>query len=82
MIELNRRGWYAVHESWDALQMIAPTRDQMLGDPLAGFRAVMERRPTSDKAVMDDPDWQRVMIEAVTEALAEAPKVGRMKPWR
>ncbi len=70
MIELNREAWHAAHESWDALHaLIAPIRDQMLGDPLAGFRAVMETAPESDKAVMNDPDWQRVLIESVTEAL-------------
>jgi pimeloyl-ACP methyl ester carboxylesterase len=40
----------------------------VLADPLAGFRAVMEAAPASDKAVMDDPAWQRVFIEDVTEA--------------
>jgi hypothetical protein len=40
----------------------------MLADPLAGFRAVMDAAPASDKAVMDDPAWQRVFIEDVTEA--------------
>jgi pimeloyl-ACP methyl ester carboxylesterase len=40
----------------------------MLADPLAGFRAVMDAAPASDKAVMDDPASQRVFIEDVTEA--------------
>jgi pimeloyl-ACP methyl ester carboxylesterase len=71
MIELNRRGWYAAREGgWDAIyEILAPTREQILPDPLAGFRAVMDAAPASDKAVMDDPEWQRVMIEDVTEAL-------------
>ena len=70
MIELNRDGWYAARESWDALYaLIAPIREHVLADPLAGFRAVMEAAPESDKAVMNDPEWQRVMIESVTEAL-------------
>ena len=70
MIELNRDAWYAARESWDALHaLIAPIREQVLADPLAGFRAVMEAAPESDKAVMNDPEWQRVMIESVTEAL-------------
>jgi pimeloyl-ACP methyl ester carboxylesterase len=71
MIELNRQGWYAVREGgWDAVyEILAPKREQILADPLAGFRAVMDAAPASDKAVMDDPIWQRVMIEDVTEAL-------------
>ena len=71
MIELNRQGWYAVREGgWNAVyKLLAPKREQILPDPLAGFRAVMDAAPASDKAVMDDPVWQRVMIEDVTEAL-------------
>ena len=70
LIELNRRGWYAARGGWEAVYaLLAPKREEALADPLAGFRAVMETAPESDKAVMDDPAWQRVYIESVTEAL-------------
>ena len=70
LIEINRDGWYAAHESWDAVyELLAPKREEVLADPLAGFRSAMEAAPASDKAVMDDPAWQRVLIESVTEAL-------------
>lgn len=70
LIELNRRGWYAAHEGWDAVhELLAPNRDAILADPLAGFRAVMEAAPEKDKAVMEDPAWQRVFVEDVSEAL-------------
>ena len=83
MIELNREAWYAAHESWDALlALIAPIRDQMLVDPLAGFRAVMEAAPESDKAVMNDPEWQRVLIESVTEALRPGAEGWAERAWR
>jgi pimeloyl-ACP methyl ester carboxylesterase len=69
LIEINRDGWYAAHEGWDAMYaLLAPKRVEILADPLAGFRAVMDAAPASDKAVMEDPDWQRVLIEDVTEA--------------
>jgi pimeloyl-ACP methyl ester carboxylesterase len=69
LIELNRAGWYAAREGWDAVYaLLAPKREEVLADPLAGFRAVMDAAPASDKAVMDDPAWQRVFIEDVTEA--------------
>ena len=69
LIELNRDGWYAAREGWDAMyQLLAPKREEVLADPLAGFRAAMAAAPESDKAVMDDPAWQRVFIEDVTEA--------------
>lgn len=69
MIELNRQGWYAAREGWQAMyDLLAPKREEVLADPLAGFRAAMEAAPDSDKAVMEDPAWQRVFIEDVTEA--------------
>lgn len=69
MIELNREAWYAGREGWDALYaLLAPKREEVLADPLAGFKAAMEAAPASDKAVMEDPAWQRVLLEDVTEA--------------
>src|SRR5262249_12285587 len=46
-----------------------PKREELLTDPLAGFRSAMRAAPESDRAVMNDPAWQRVFIEDVTEAL-------------
>jgi pimeloyl-ACP methyl ester carboxylesterase len=69
MIEINRQGWYAAREGWQAMyDLLAPKRDEVLADPLAGFRAAMDAAPESDKAVMDDPAWQRVLVEDVSEA--------------
>ena len=70
LIPLNRDAWYAAHEGWDAMhELLVPEREKVLADPLAGFRAVMEAAPESDKAVMSDPAWQRVFLEDVTESL-------------
>ncbi len=70
MIELNRQGWYAAREGWNAMhELLVPIREATVVDPLAGFRAAMEGAPETDKAVMGDPAWQRVLIESVTEAL-------------
>jgi pimeloyl-ACP methyl ester carboxylesterase len=69
LIRINRDAWYAAHESWEALRnLLAPMREEVLTDPLAGFKALMDAAPPSDKAVMEDPDWQRVLVESVTEA--------------
>jgi pimeloyl-ACP methyl ester carboxylesterase len=69
LIQINRDAWYATREGWDALRdLLAPMREEVLKDPLAGFKALMETAPPSDKAVMEDPDWQRVLVESVTEA--------------
>jgi pimeloyl-ACP methyl ester carboxylesterase len=70
LIGLNRDGWYAAHQGWDALySLLAPVREALLADPLASFRATMDAAPASDKAVMDDPAWQHVLVESVSEAL-------------
>jgi pimeloyl-ACP methyl ester carboxylesterase len=69
LIQINRDAWYAAREGWQALHdLLAPLRDEVLKDPLAGFKGLMEAAPPSDKAVMEDPDWQRVLVESVTEA--------------
>jgi pimeloyl-ACP methyl ester carboxylesterase len=71
LIHVNRDGWYAARDGgWDAVYaLLAPLREEILADPLAGFRAAMAAAPASDKAVMDDPAWQRVLVEDATEAL-------------
>ena len=69
LIQVNRDAWYAAHEGWQALHdLLAPLREEVLADPLGGFRSMMEAAPASDKAVMEDPDWQRVLVESVSEA--------------
>lgn len=69
LIEINRKAWYAARDGWQAMfDLLAPMRDEVLADPLAGFRKLMDAAPASDKAVMEDPAWQRVFVEDVTEA--------------
>lgn len=69
LIRINRDAWYAAREGWQALfDLLAPMREEVLKDPLAGFTALMDAAPPSDKAVMEDPDWQRVLVESVSEA--------------
>ena len=60
----------ASREGWDAMYaLLAPVREEFLLDPLGAFREVMDAAPPADRAVMDDPDWQRVFIEDQEEAL-------------
>jgi pimeloyl-ACP methyl ester carboxylesterase len=70
LIGLNRAGWNAAREGWQAMfDLLAPVRSQIVVDPLGQLRSIMDSAPESDRAVMDDPDWQRVLQEDVTEAL-------------
>jgi pimeloyl-ACP methyl ester carboxylesterase len=70
LIGLNRDGWYAAREGWDAVyELLVPQREKILADPLGGFRAVMDAAPESDRLVMEDPAWQSTFVESVTEAL-------------
>ena len=70
LIGLNREGWRASREGWDAMyRLLAPVRRELLRDPLGAFRKVMDAAPPTDKAVIDDPDWQRVLIDDQREAL-------------
>ena len=75
LIDINRAGWYAAREGWQALHdLLAPMRDSVLADPLGAFKGLMESAPPSDKAVMEDPDWQRVFVESVSEAFRPGPE--------
>lgn len=72
LIGLNRAGFYAAQEGWDAVYAIlAPQRDSLLADPLAIFRGIMEAAPESDQAVMNEPVWQRMFLESLTESLRQ-----------
>jgi pimeloyl-ACP methyl ester carboxylesterase len=72
LIGLNREAWHASREGWDAMYgLLAPVRRELLRDPLGAFRKVMDTAPPSDRAVMDDPDWQRVLKEDQREALRQ-----------
>lgn len=70
VIGLNRAGWYAARDGWEAMhRLLAPVREELLRDPIAGLRQAMQSAPATDQAVMLDPDWQRVMTQDLGEAL-------------
>ena len=50
-------------------RLMEPIRAAMLDDPIVVFRAVMDRAPAADQAVMADPQWQAELIVASKEAL-------------
>ena len=52
-------------------RLMEPIRAAMLDDPIAIFRAVMDRAPAADRAVMADPQWQAELIVASKETLRQ-----------
>ena len=50
-------------------ELLVPIREEILADPLAGFRATMDAAPESDKAVMADAHWQRVFVEDIDRGI-------------
>jgi pimeloyl-ACP methyl ester carboxylesterase len=75
MIDLNALEYRLFHEGrFDELwQLTVDTRDQILADPLAGFRAAMESSTPADLAIIADPSWQRGFVVSIVEALREGP---------
>lgn len=71
MIPINREGRALARAGdWPGLQdLLASVREQMLLDPIAGFRDVMDRAPAADQEIMRDPAWQAGFARGLSEAL-------------
>jgi pimeloyl-ACP methyl ester carboxylesterase len=71
MIPLNRDGRALARAgNWTGLrQLLAPVREQVLLDPIAGFRATMATAPAADHEIMIDPVWQAGFARGLSEAL-------------
>jgi hypothetical protein len=52
-------------------RLMDPIRAAMLDDPIGVFRAVMDRAPAADRAVMADPQWQAELVVASKEELRQ-----------
>ena len=50
-------------------QMTDDVRTELLADPLAAFSSIMATAPAADRAILEDPAWQRGFVMGVTEAL-------------
>lgn len=70
-IDLNAREYELYHagdlaEIWRITQEV---RDELVADPLAAFASIMATAPAADRAILEDPAWQRGFVLGVTEAL-------------
>lgn len=75
MIDLNALEYRLYHEGRldEIWRITVETREELLADPLAGFRAAMASSTDADRAIIADPAWQRGFLVAVVEALREGP---------
>jgi hypothetical protein len=49
--------------------LLSGLREQILADPLAAFREIMDKAPEADRVVMQDPLWQASFEVSAREAL-------------
>jgi pimeloyl-ACP methyl ester carboxylesterase len=75
MIDLNALEYRLYHEGrFDELWRIsAEMREEILADPLAGFRAAMASSTEVDRAIIEEPAWQRGFLVSIVEALGQGP---------
>jgi pimeloyl-ACP methyl ester carboxylesterase len=63
------------------------SRTDLLSDPLAAFRAIMASSTAADRAIVEDPGWQRGFVIGVTEALRQGSggwydeDLADLRPW-
>jgi pimeloyl-ACP methyl ester carboxylesterase len=70
LIPINAEAWRRARRGWsDVHQLCVQQRDEVLADPLGAFRGVMQKAPPGDREVLEEPEFQRVFAEGVTEAL-------------
>jgi len=72
MLEINQESYRIMTEQGRAglTEFLAPWRDRMLADPVAGLGAAQEDAPDADHEWRSRPDVQRVNAESIADALA------------
>ena len=62
-------------------------RTELLADPLDAFRGVMASSTPADRAILEEPAWQRGFVVGVTEALRQDvggwydEDIATLRPW-
>jgi pimeloyl-ACP methyl ester carboxylesterase len=57
----------------EIMRIIAELRESILADPLASFRSLMASASAADRAIIEDPAWQKGFVTGMTEALRPGP---------
>jgi pimeloyl-ACP methyl ester carboxylesterase len=70
LVGVNAAGYAAAERGWDALhEVLAGVRQRLLGDE--GMAGVLSDAPTEDRAIMQNPAWQRISRANTAEALRQ-----------
>jgi pimeloyl-ACP methyl ester carboxylesterase len=70
LVGVNALGYAAAERSWEDLhKLLASVRERLLGEE--GLAGVLSDAPPEDRAVMQDPVWQRISRAGVAEALRQ-----------
>jgi pimeloyl-ACP methyl ester carboxylesterase len=70
-IDLNATEYQLYHagELAQIWRITDEVRTELLSDPLAAFLSIMATAPAADRAILEDPAWQRGFVMGITEAL-------------
>lgn len=52
-------------------ELLTGLREQMVADPLAAFRDIMDKAPDADREVMTDANWQAAFVVSTRESMAQ-----------
>lgn len=70
LVGVNAAGYAAAKRGWEALnQLLIEVRKRLLGDE--GMAGVLSDAPPEDRAIMQDPAWQRMSRANTAEALRQ-----------
>src|ERR1700736_481240 len=70
LVGVNAAGYAAAERGWDALhEVLAGVRQRLLGDE--GMAGVLSDAPTEDRAIMQNPAWQRISRASTEESLRQ-----------
>jgi pimeloyl-ACP methyl ester carboxylesterase len=70
LVGVNAAGYAAAERGWDELhELLVQVRERLLGDE--GMAGVLSDAPPEDRAIMEDPAWQRISRAGAAEALRQ-----------
>jgi len=70
LVGVNAKGYGLAEQGWQQLHdFLAEVRVRLLGDE--GMQGVLSDAPPEDRAIMEDPAWQRISRENIAESLKQ-----------